>query len=1331
MAIYTDISDLKRTVDALEKSEERYRNFVSLSSEAIWRFDLAQPMPIDLPFLEQLEWGYKYAFLAECNEAMAKMYGLNNKNEILGAKLDVLLPKEDERSKDFLEALFLHHYNISNLESYEPDVKGNIRVFQNNIVGIVLDNKLVHLWGTQRDITKQKMAEQALKASEDLYRTTIDAFADAFHVIDRNLTVTLVNKRFREWLTELNINRDVEGQQVRKAFHFLPESVEKEYQQVFDSGKALVTEETTVINGESFITETHKIPVIEAGKAVRIITVLRDITAKKKAEDKLKLLAHTISSINEAVTITNLEGKLVFVNNGFLRMYGCKAEDVLGTKLESIITNDQTPPPQEIHRRTVECGFEGELINRKADGTRFPIHLSTSLIRDDRGDVIGLVGIARDISIEKDADIKIKESEAKYRSLVETSPDAIYYFDKDAKLVMANRKGLEMLKVDSQDKIRGRSSLTFVIPEDVHRVENDLNELFRSGAVNRKEYTAIRSDGSLFPCELNASLIKDKDNLVQGFILDVRDITERKDAELTKEILHNIANSINNTEDLDELLDAIRQEVGKLVNTTNFFIALYDEQNDVITLPYFQDIKDKITSFPAGKTLTAYVIKNNRSMLIDEVKAQEMIAQGEIQQHGTMCKVWLGVPLRVGKKVIGAVVIQDYDYTDALTEKHLEIVEFVSGQIASAIQRKQAEEALHISEERYRTVVESSHNGIAILDDKSHIIFVNDECQKIFGYSKEELLGADIRSLLDSESAELVMDRYQRRQRGEIVPAKYEFDIIRKDGEKRRVELISKVIKDHLGKPQTIAQLMDITEKKRAESALLASEELNRGIVTNAPVGILYLDRLGRVIYENPAMTQVTGRAESRDEMLVGRSIYKISEIQSDISNEIDRLLAGYPISGVEFDYRTRSGNLRKLEMHGSPRKGLEGEFIGAVIMVFDLTEYKSLEAHLRHAQKMEAIGTLAGGIAHDFNNLLTGIMGNVELALLMLSENDPIREKLKQMQRSAERAAELTAQLLAFGRQRMEKPKPANLNSAIDEAVAFIKHTIDKRIEIDTRKDANLWVVRADLGQMNQVLLNLIYNAADSMPKGGKIVIKTGNVVVDEKYCSIHADAKIGDFVKIEIQDSGCGIPPEALERIFEPFFTTKPVGKGSGLGLSMVYGIIKGHEGWIQAYSEVGKGTNFKIYLPRVKEGLEATVTAEPEELKGGVETVLLVDDEELVRSMGNTMLNRFGYKVILAEDGVQAVEIYRREKDNIGLVILDVTMPKKSGRETLIELLNFNPEVKVIISSGFDRSGPIEELLDMGARGFVQKPYKIGEMLRAVRAVLDEKRRREKNK
>ena len=1204
IGIYTDITALKQARIALEEREELYRNFIQLSSEAIWRFDFEKPLLTNLTLEEQLDWGYEYAYLAECNDAMARMYGLKSKEQIIGARLNDLLPRTDLRNTDFLSALIRNNYSLNDVESCETGAEGETIIFLNNMVGMVEDGYLMHLWGTQRDITQRKKAEEALISSEERYRTLVETAPEIVFTIDRDSMITSVNP-------------------------------------IFEKISGFKTDQWL---GEKFSKFVH--------------------------QDDLKLAELSIKRTLQGKSAQPIELKFIHRDGGYRIM------EVTAARM---IENNET---------------------------------------------VGLVGVTRDITGQKEAQSKLAESELRNRTLVETSPDAILLAALDGKILMINQRGVEILGAISAEQVIGKNPLDYLPEQDSKKLQLELESIVTTGRGRRLEYSIPRSGGKSTPIETNISLVKNVDGSPQAYIVMARDVTNRKEAEKTKNVLYEIANSVNVTEDLTTLIENIRQYLGKLMDTTNFFIALYNPEDDTISMPYIKDQKDSFDTFPAGKTFTSYVIKNDLPLLIKESEAHEMIRSGKIEQHGSMSKVWLGVPLKSGNTVIGSVAVQDYHSQDAFTEKHLDILKFVSDQIALAIQRKRSESALRHSEERYRTVVEGSLNGIIILNDNYRITFSNEEGGKITGYPVNELLNMDFRELVDPENVEIVAERYKKRQLGEMVPPKYEVTITRKDGKTRMVEIVPKILKDSKGTIQTIVQVRDVTEQKVAEIALKSSEELNRGIVTNAPIGILYLDREGIIIHENPAMIKMTGRAESRTDIIVGSRLADIPAVQSDISSDLRALLDGSPIAGVEIEYKTPGGEIRRIELHGSPRRGIEGNLIGAVIMCFDMTEYKAMEAHLRHAQKMEAIGTLAGGIAHDFNNLLTGIMGNVELVMLGLEPHDAIYDKLAQMQKSAERAAELTAQLLAFGRQRMEQPKPVNLNSAIDEAAGFIKHTIDKKVELKVVKEPSLWVVKADLGQMNQILINLMVNAADAMPNGGRLILKSSNSKIDRKHRNSNADARPGDFVKIDISDTGEGIPPDLIDRIFEPFFTTKPIGKGTGLGLAMVYGIIRGHDGWIEVRSKVGKGTAFNIFLPRAIEEIDSIAETKNVDFEGGIETILLVDDEEIVRTMGQTMLERFGYKVILAENGQEGLDLYKKQMKKIGIVILDVTMPIKSGRETLVELIDLNPKIKVVVSSGFDRSGPVEELMRLGAKGFVQKPYKIGEMLQVVRGVLDMK-------
>jgi PAS domain S-box-containing protein len=399
-----------------------------------------------------------------------------------------------------------------------------------------------------------------------------------------------------------------------------------------------------------------------------------------------------------------------------------------------------------------------------------------------------------------------------------------------------------------------------------------------------------------------------------------------------------------------------------------------------------------------------------------------------------------------------------------------------------------------------------------------------------------------------------------------------------------------------------------------------------------------------------------------------------------------------------------------------------EGVIRGAVIIVQDSTERRRLEDRLIRSQKLEALGKLAGAVAHDFNNLLTPITAGLSVLLTGRSKEDPDHELLATMETASWRAAELVHQLLSFSRQTHLTLRPVNLNEAIKETVGLLRRTLDPRITIETAGDPNLWPVRADPGRINQVLLNLCLNARDAMGEGGRLRLETVNVNLTEADVRTRLEARAGAFVRLRVSDTGQGIPAEILPQIFEPFFTTKGPGQGTGLGLAVVFGIIQQHGGWIECDSVLGQGTRFDLFLPRWSVTLLPAQTSPPPPAQGGHETILVVDDDALVRSLSRNILEAYGYRVLVAEDGLEGLEIYQRQPEGIDLVVLDMTMPRLSGRDTLDRLRQINPGVRVLLASGY----PGAEKGEVGAAeaaGFISKPYRAQHLARMVRLVLDQ--------
>jgi two-component system cell cycle sensor histidine kinase/response regulator CckA len=549
-----------------------------------------------------------------------------------------------------------------------------------------------------------------------------------------------------------------------------------------------------------------------------------------------------------------------------------------------------------------------------------------------------------------------------------------------------------------------------------------------------------------------------------------------------------------------------------------------------------------------------------------------------------------------------------------------------------------------------------------------------------------------------------------------------EFRWLTRDGREVWVESNYVVIADDQGRPVGLRGVTtNFSDRKRAEAALRESEERYRDLVENARDIIFSYDLKGNYTSINKAGEQITGY--TREEVLTLNLAHTIALEDLPKAQElITSQIAREKVTTCEMVIIAKDGRRIAVEVNNK-LVFQNGVPVGVQGIARDVTERKQLEDQLRQSQKMESIGTLAGGIAHDFNNLLTAITGYSELALNSLGSNDALRPKIEEIRKAGQRAAGLTRQLLAFSRKQILQPKVLDLNTVIIGISKMLARVIGEDIELRMEVAGTLDQIKADPGQMEQILINLAVNARDAMPNGGLLTIVTSNVHMGGKYVSQHVGSKAGHYVMLSVSDNGCGMDTETQARIFEPFYTTKEVGQGTGLGLSMVFGIVKQSGGTIWVYSEKGKGTNFKIYLPRVDDVVDAVDAGEFRILAArGHETILLVEDEDMVRGLSKEVLENYGYEVIVAPNGQEGLRICEEFDRRIDLVITDVVMPKMSGRELAERISALRPDTRVLYMSGFTDDTIVRNGVLVDNICFIQKPFSPDDLALKVREVLD---------
>ncbi len=923
-----------------------------------------------------------------------------------------------------------------------------------------------------------------------------------------------------------------------------------------------------------------------------------------------------------------------------------------------------------------------------------------------------------ELAERKRTEASLRQSEERYSRLSQATFEGIVASENDI-IVDVNDQALNMFGCTS-DEMVGKNLLKFLGPGST----GPGLQLVASDTGGAYEHQALKKDGTTFPVETRTrSLIFDGHEMK---LTTIRDIAERRRADLLQNAVYMISQAPDKSRTLEELYRNVHEIISRVMPANNFYIAFYDDKEDVVSFPYFVDEVDKsLPPHRSGKGLTEYVIRTGKSLMCDETTDRELTQQGEIELVGTQSTIWIGVPLKVDGKTLGVMAVQHYTDPNAYGERDMKMLEYVSEQVARAIARKRADDASQRERILLRTLVDNLPNPVCVKNRQHQITLANpayvryvsmstgrtelDSEEKILGRTDFEIYPRGLAESNFRDDQKVIRDGLQILDR-----EAYQVD----PGGRPHWELLSKIpMRD--GSKRIIGLVgigTDITERKLAEEDLRQLNAFNEMLIQTFPFGIEIVDEDGKILFLSDRMKSILGYdAGGRQCWEIYRDNKQRCEgcpLQNHISVGESK---GIEVSGM-LNGRTVMINHTGFRYNG--KKAL-------LEVMQDVTENKKLERQFLQAQKLEGLGNIAAGIAHDFNNILGVILGYAEMLNEAASETGRSRNGLQAIMSSATRGKSLVSQLLMFARKTEATFQPVQVNEIIVEIGTLLSATFPKTIQITTSLTGDIPRITADPNQLHQVLLNICVNARDAMPGGGILSISTSTVPI-EKLAAKHPSATASQYVGLEIRDTGVGMDDETRARIFEPFFSTKDVGKGTGLGLSVVYGIVESHQGFVEVASEKGKGTAITIYFPvnEIQDEPQTRPETKSALLPGGTETILLIEDEDMLRDLVESILSSNGYKVVTAGDGEGGVEVFRSSKETIGAVLSDLGLPRLSGQEVVAKIKQIDPGAKVVIASGYISPDVKDRLEGLGVNAFVQKPYLSQEVLNAVRKTIDSK-------